>query len=335
MFLKSLKEGFRCSLKSWKGVLIIWAVSFVLITLVRIPFSGAINSGFGSSMLTERLIDGIEMETIADLGTDRLLEIGFSLVKSLGFVWLVSFLANIFFTGGIFGFLWDKSDKFVVSKFLETSVNNFSQFFVIKVLSGALISLSFGLTYLFLALFNLSGGVGGKIICAVLLLCFLFLFIQMLLVSDFAGAARFAKPGISGTKALGVGFRTAFSNIVPSTLVMLTLTVILMGYSMLTFYGILYLFPKSGFSVFLLFVAGQLVYSLKVFIKIWRYGSVTSLLKKLQDRRVKATEEDIAENRQPLPDEYGPSFSEDVTLDDPAKQMVQRDSRLLDNGGLS
>ena len=51
----SIKAGFKRSLKSWRGILAMWFVSLILVSLVAIPMKGALMAGIGNSMITEKL----------------------------------------------------------------------------------------------------------------------------------------------------------------------------------------------------------------------------------------------------------------------------------------
>ena len=66
--LKALKSGALRTLKVWKGILIVWFFYLLLVSLVAIPMRGALKAGFGQSMITELLVDGINVEVFSDLG---------------------------------------------------------------------------------------------------------------------------------------------------------------------------------------------------------------------------------------------------------------------------
>ena len=66
--IKSFKTGMVRSLKAWKGIVIIWFIILIMVSLVALPMKGALKSGLGSSMITEKLVNGINVEVFADLG---------------------------------------------------------------------------------------------------------------------------------------------------------------------------------------------------------------------------------------------------------------------------
>ncbi len=275
------KNGLKGSLGSWKGVLIIWLVSFVFLELVKVPLRGVLNTGLGYSMATERLADGVDLEILADLGAPQLGNLVFSLVRSTAMAWLFAFLINIFFSGGIFDYLKDLSEEFSCSAFFSASAINFKSFFIVKLLSGLIMSALFCFIYLFVALFNLSGSVVIKIIVIALALIMFILLLQILAVADYARARKASDTALKGTKALGFGFKTAFSNILPSLAVIVPVTVLQLIAVMIVLQGIIRWVPQSGFFVFMLFVATQLLYLINVFFKVWRFGAITDLMRQI------------------------------------------------------
>ena len=65
---ESVKAGILSSARSWKGILIIWFYYLVIVSLLVLPMKGALGTGLGSSMITEMLRKGINIEVFADLG---------------------------------------------------------------------------------------------------------------------------------------------------------------------------------------------------------------------------------------------------------------------------
>ena len=56
------------SLKLWRVILIAGLILLLLTSMLALPVRGALNSGFGRSMITDRLHNGFDVEVFADLG---------------------------------------------------------------------------------------------------------------------------------------------------------------------------------------------------------------------------------------------------------------------------
>ncbi|MCX6320747.1 MAG: hypothetical protein NTX93_02955, partial [Bacteroidia bacterium] len=137
VFIAIKSAAFR-SMKSWKGILIVWFSTLLLVCALVIPMKGALNSGFGRSMITEKLADGINVEVFADLGTSLKSLISYF---SAGFFMLIliGFLMNTFFTGGLFGSMKRSSGNFSAGEFFRASAKNFWPFLVISLILYSII----------------------------------------------------------------------------------------------------------------------------------------------------------------------------------------------------
>jgi hypothetical protein len=66
---KALGSGCHRSLKAWKGILIFWFISLSLAAIIALPMKSAMKTGFGQSTITGKLMNGIDIEALSDLGT--------------------------------------------------------------------------------------------------------------------------------------------------------------------------------------------------------------------------------------------------------------------------
>jgi hypothetical protein len=269
------------SLKSWKGILIIWFLSLLLVSLLALPVRGSLNSGFGSSMITERLIDGIDFEVFSDLG-EALTSLISYLSSGFFLLLVVGFLLNIFLSGGLFNSLKGSSGKFSTGEFFRASAKYFWSFLVIlSVISIIVVVLAFLVVGVPMSLVgNADVPKEGALLKTFILFSsvFILLLILLLLVADYARAWQVAEERNACFKAIGFGFRQTFRTFRSSYLLMLILLVIQVSYGWLVLNILPGMKPVSGGGVFFLFLISQSMFIIKILLKMWRYGSVTSLM---------------------------------------------------------
>jgi hypothetical protein len=269
------------SLKSWKAVLIIWFFSLLMVSLLAIPMKGAINSGFGNSMITERLIDGINIEVFADLGEG---------LKSLisyftsGFFMLIlaGYLLNAFLSGGLFNGLKGSSGKLSAGEFFRASAKYFWSFLVILLIISIIV---FVLAFLVIIIpMSLAGKseipVEGALFntFVVVLPVFLLLLTILLLVADYARAWQVSKEQNACFRAIGFGFSQTFRTFFSSWPLIVIVLAVQVLYTWLVLSILTAMKPVTGGGVFLLFLVSQILFIIKILLKVWRYGSVTSLM---------------------------------------------------------
>jgi hypothetical protein len=276
---KSLSSGALRSLRSWKGVLIIWFFSLMLISVFVIPMKGTVRTGFGSSMITERLRDGLDIEVISDLGP-YLASLASYFFSGFFFVIFLGILLNTFFAGGLFQSMKSSKDILSVQCFLRASARYFWYFlglyimiiFMIIFFAFLIVGLPIGLT--------LQSGTPGPMtftIGIIAVLVFSMAEVIFLLVADYARARLVSSEKPAFFKALGFGFSETFGHFASSFPMMLILMVIQLLFGTLVFLVIRSWTPVTGGGVFLLFITTQILFYIKTLLKAWRFGSVTSL----------------------------------------------------------
>ena len=277
----SIKAGLLRSSNSWKGILIIWLCSLLLVSLVAIPLKGALKSGFGSSMITEMLKNGINVEVFADLGANfRGIFSSFS--SGLFMAILVGFLINSFLSGGLFNSLRGLSEKFSAGDFFRASAKNFWSFLIITfIISVIILLLIIIIIVIPIAIVgqNEVTSEGAAFRTGIILTSIFILFLPiLLLVADYARAWQVDHEKNSGFKAIGFGFSRTFRTFISSYSLMLILMIIQILYGWLVLNTIAGIKPVTGGGVFLLFILSQLLFIIKILLKGWRYGSVTRLM---------------------------------------------------------
>lgn len=279
--ISALKTGIFRSVRIWKGVLIVWFLSLLLVSFLAIPMKGALKTGFGKSMITEKLMDGINVEVLGDLGSNLN---GLLSFFSSGLLLLILFgiLMNSFLSGGLFDSLKPISERFSPSDFFKASSKNFWSFLAITIILNIMILLlifliiSLPLTIVGQTEVPTEGAVFKTFITVMPI--FLLLYTLLLVVADYARAWQAGKERNAIFKAIGFGFSQTFRTFLSSYPLMIILVFVQVLYGWLVFKILSGMEPVSGGGVFLLFLISQFLFFLKILLKVWRYGSVTVLM---------------------------------------------------------
>jgi hypothetical protein len=279
-FLNPLINGAMRSVRPVKGILIIWLSTLILVSLVALPFRSSVKSVLGSSMITEKLKDGINIDVITDMGSN-LKTILSSLSSGIFLLILLGFLMNVFFNGGLFALLRKGEEKYSSSRFFHESARCFRPFLFITVtITSMLVLLSL---IIFGSAFAIAGfgstaaeGSGMRAVVTGVIILILVLPI-LLLVSDYARVWQAGSSEKKGFKAIGIGFKQTFKYFFSSYTVMIFNIISQALFSWFVFKFLSGTRPQSGGGIFLLFLLSQLLFIIKILIRTWRYGSVTSM----------------------------------------------------------
>jgi hypothetical protein len=109
-------------------------------------------------------------------------------------------------------------------------------------------------------------------------ICFLLLSMIFTLAADYARAWHVIQDKQSCFKALGFGFSRTFGTFLSSYPMMLILLIIQLVFTTIVMLFLSRWKPDTRGGVFLLFLASQMLFYIKCGLKVWRYGSVTSLM---------------------------------------------------------
>jgi hypothetical protein len=290
----SLRSGFRRTLKAKNSILIVWLCIFILVLVYVFPLRRSLTSAFGVSMITEKLADGINIEAFTDLGPAFKSIMSF-FTAGLMFTFLAGFLLNSFLTAGLFGSVKKDSGTFSSSSFFHAGAKNFWAFLLISLIITLIID--FALLLIIgapVAIVSLSETASDKSMFMILVITgivFLLLMPLMLLVADYSRAYLTANEDASAFSSIGKGFSLTFSNFRVSYMMMLLLVLaqILLGVIiMLLLPGWK---PMTGGGVFLLLIVSQLLFIVRLFLKAWRYASVTSMMNLMLQGNTSSMEE--------------------------------------------
>lgn len=266
---------------AWKNVLLVWFVMLLLVTAVVSPLRGALQNGFGASMITEKLTHGIFVEAFTDLGP-----VYSSIVSafSRGFFTLIifSFLLNAFFTGGMFDCVRSEAGERTVKDFMRGCVMHFWSYTVILVISGLFIFFTILLFSFVPSLFIDMDGDNVEVVTfrtTVIAAGLFFLLLPVhLLVADYARAWKAANAGAGVFRAIGKGFSQTFGKFSRSWALMVIILLVNALFLWLVLAILPGITPQSGPGIFLLFLLSQGLFIIKIMLKLLRYSSVTCLM---------------------------------------------------------
>jgi hypothetical protein len=211
------------------------------------------------------------------------LTIGLLLVLFFGF------LMNVFVTGGLFSILVNKSDSKLLSRFFAGATSNFWSFLIIILTTIAMLMLTASLIGGIPIMIAKGGDAGtaepgavGKTVKIVLIILALLLPL-FLLIADYARAWQVVHDEKKPFKAIGYGFSRTFGTLSVSYPLMLILVAVQAGFGALAASKLLGSKPDTGGAVFMFFLASQVLFIIKILMRAWRYGSVTSAMEDVSD----------------------------------------------------
>lgn len=276
----ALASGSRRSLRAWRGILIFWFFSLSLAALVALPLKSAMKTGFGRSTITEKLLTGLDYEVLSDLGP-LFKSLIHSVSTCLLLLLLLWILVNAFITGGLFNSLKSREEKFSTAEFFKASARNFLPFLGITLIISSII---YFISVIFIGL-PLVGIISSKnpdesvpwLIMIISVSLFILISQFFVLVSDYARAWQVINEKSACFKAIGFGFSRSFGNFRSSFPMMLIIWFIQTLFIFIVFNSLGNCKPVSGTGVLVLFLISQLLFYVRLFLKVWRYGSVTCL----------------------------------------------------------
>jgi len=278
---RSLYNGVLVSVKSWKGVLITWLFSLIMVSVLAIPLRGALKSALGKSMITEKLMDGFDPAVLSELGPSLKVVLSF-FSAGLFLLLIIGFLVNIFFAGGLFNSVRSGVERRTFQEFFRSSARHFGSYLVITLIVRVIINFVSGMTIaLPLVIVASDNNISTKatiiIVSAAILLTIIVMSV-FLLVIDYARAWQASNERSACFSALGFGFSETFKRFWSSLPMMLIILSVQVFYILSVFFLISGWQPLTGGQSLLLFLVSQLLVFGKILLKTWRFASVTSLM---------------------------------------------------------
>ncbi len=280
ILFNSIGSGFIRSLRSWKGVIVIWFLTIFLISVFTTPLKAGLKKSFGKSMITEKLADGFDIEVFTDLGSSLGI-MSKIMIAGLFTIFLSAIVMNAFLAGGLFGSLRKESGRFSIPDFFGQSVKNFWSFLgislIMKLIMLFLTIFLIGIPVSILSINNSLPEESMALIVFIFILIYLFALPLLFLVSDYARAWQVTSERSSCFKAIGTGFNRTFREFRVAYPLMVIISVV----QLLVLFPIVALVPGwrpvTGAGTLFLFLVSQLLFFTGLLLKTWRFAGVTVL----------------------------------------------------------
>lgn len=274
---KAITAGFGRAARSLKAILVIWLFSVIGISIIALPVKSGVMTNLGSSMASELIKDSFSIDFWTGLDVTMPLLGGF--LKGLAYLIFIYFFLNVFLTGGLFDSLRANVCGYTLKSFFKSSAANFFSFLTVTLLVLLMIIFSAALIIGVPVLITRSGDGGDAAILGTVKIARIVYFLLVpvfLLVADYSRSWLAANNKKLIFKSLGYGFRATFSSFLSSYIFMLLLVAIQLGFLLLVTKLMSFTTGTVG-GLFVLFIVSQALIIIKLFLRAWRYGGVTTL----------------------------------------------------------
>jgi len=274
-----LKKGACKTAGSYKLLITMWVITLLMILLVAMPLKLGLKLVFSKSFAADKLLDGFDAGLAGDMGNAFGNLLGSATYG--GFLLLLTgFLLYTFFAGGLFARFTTTYGSFKVSAFLKSSAHHFLTFLGIGLIMLLLIAVW---TLVIIGIPAAIAGTAADDPFAVLTVTKIMIVVWTLglpmwfLVADRA-RIWVATTGIRRVfRALGAGFSSLRLRFRVSYLAVLLVFLVNLAFVVLIFAFTAGAVPEQGFLITLFFLATQALFVLRIFLKAWRYATVSEL----------------------------------------------------------
>jgi len=235
-------------------------------------------SAVGNSNATWMIADGFSIDFWSSLSPVIQSSMG-GLFKGFLVLFIFYIFIGIFLNGGLFDALKTNVCGYPLKEFFKASAANFFSFFASTLLVMLMIFFAAGLIIGVPVLIVQSGSGGEKALFTVLKITrivFILVLPIFLLVIDYTRAWLSASEQKRVFKALGYGFKATFGSFISSYMFMALIVAVQAGFLLLVSKALDFN-PDGTGGLFVLFLLTQVLFIIKVFLRAWRYGGVTTL----------------------------------------------------------
>ena len=274
-----LRKGAVRSAGSYKLLITMWAITLAMILLVAMPLRMELKIIFSKSFATERFLDGFDTGLIGDMGPAFNSLLGSATYG--GFLLLTGgYLLYTFFAGGLFARYTMAYGSFKVSSFLKSSAHNFFTYLGIGIIMF-LITVLWTLVIIGIPVGVTSAVTGDPFstmtVSRIMIVIWLLGLPLWFLVADRARVWIATTGTRKVFRALGAGFsslRKGFKVSYFAVLIVFLANLVFLGLFIVFTAGTL---PERGLMISLFFIATQVMFLLRLYLKAWRYATVSEL----------------------------------------------------------
>lgn len=278
-FTKAISSGLVRTYRSLKSILMVWVITFLAFATITIPLRSTVSAALGGSKATDMLSAGFDLDFWSDINSMA----GFLPDLSIGviFITLLLLIVYVFLNGGLFDSLRANSCSFTISNFFASSAKLFLSYMVATLLVLLMIIITVAV---FIGVPVTIGQASGTIdspgmvrLMKILRIVLGLVLIIFFLVIDYTRTWLAANDHRKVFKAMGYGFRATFKGFLGSYLFMLVIVILSVGFSWLSLKITGSMRAETGGALLLLFLVTQVLVFLRIAMKAWRYGGVTSM----------------------------------------------------------
>jgi len=277
--IRILKKGAVETVSSYKLLLTIWLITLVMILFVALPLKSSLRSVFGDSMAIEKLSDGFDMGLAGDMGK-AFGQLMSSATTGGLLLLLAGFLLYTFFAGGLFTRFTTAWGGLKVASFMKASAQNFSSFIGVAVMMCLIIGVYTVLIIGIPSAVILAVSGGSSPISGLMIIFYVLWGLGLpvwLLVADYARRWIAATGSRKVFRALGAGFRALKERFWLSYFTVLVILILNVAFVCCIMWFTALSMPNKGIMIFLFFLATQLLFLVRLFLKAWRYAAVSQL----------------------------------------------------------
>jgi hypothetical protein len=150
--LQAFATGFRRAISEWKMILLLYVANFLIALPLAMAFRSNLASGFGQSMDSSNLMQGLDFSVMLDFLNQHRDGIR-AIMQQIFWVVLLYMLINTLLAGGILTVVRDKKEKFSASAFFGGCGAYFLRFLRLFLIFGILL----------VVVLSIAGGVLGGI----------------------------------------------------------------------------------------------------------------------------------------------------------------------------